>query len=112
MKNLLYILAVIAIGAGAVFSWQVKDKTNAQLDSLSELKGLTSNLSKSIDREEGNKSDADTAKNESRSAKDEVVAGLEAAEGVGAFGLPRAGRGEPVVARQVRLTIHSAGRRE
>ncbi|MDA7935708.1 hypothetical protein N9B40_03325, partial [Akkermansiaceae bacterium] len=81
MKNLLYILAVIAIGAGAVFSWQVKDKTNAQLDSLSELKGLTSNLSKSIDREEGNKSDADTAKNESRSAKDEVVAGLEAAEG-------------------------------
>ena len=60
MKNLLYILAVLAIGAGAVFSWQVKDKTTAQLDSLADVKGLTKNLSASIKTEEENKSNAET----------------------------------------------------
>ena len=53
MKNILYILAVVAIGAGAIFGWQVKDKTEVQLTDLDTLKRETSNLSKTITDKEG-----------------------------------------------------------
>ena len=55
MKNILYILAVVAIGAGAIFGWQVKDKTEVQLTDLDTLKRETSNLSKTITDKEGEK---------------------------------------------------------
>jgi peptidoglycan hydrolase CwlO-like protein len=81
MKNILYILAVVAIGAGAVFGWQVKEKTAKQLDDLGDLKVVTSNLSKSITVKEGEKTVSIDSNKEARSAKDEAVASLETAVG-------------------------------
>ena len=80
MKNLLYILAVIAIGVSAFFGWEVKTKTIAQIDTRDILRGETSNLSKSITVKEGEFATAVTAKKEALSAKDEAVAGFDAAE--------------------------------
>jgi myosin heavy subunit len=77
MKNILYILAVVAIGAGAIFGWQLKDKTEIQLADLDTLKGETSNLSKTITDKEGVKTDSTASNKEARSAKDEAVASLE-----------------------------------
>jgi len=81
MKNLLYILAVVAIGTGAFFGWQLKDKTEAQLEVLRDVKGTTSAISKTIAVKESELADVEVVANESRTAKDEAVAALEAAEG-------------------------------
>lgn len=80
MKNIFYILAVIAVGAAAFTGWQVKDKTLAQMDVREELRIQNKRQSKSIDDKKEEKAEAIIATDTARSEKDETVAKLDSAK--------------------------------
>ena len=80
MKNIFYILAVIAVGAAAFTGWQVKDKTTERIGVRVDLRDKNAVQSKSIDKRKEEKAEAITATDTSRSEKDETVAKLDSAK--------------------------------
>ena len=80
MKNIFYILAVIAVGAAAFTGWQVKDKTLAQMEVREDLRLKNKRQSESIDQKKEEKTDQIAATDTARSEKDETVAKLDSAK--------------------------------
>ncbi|MDB4618225.1 hypothetical protein OAG53_00970 [Akkermansiaceae bacterium] len=80
MKNIFYILAVLAVGAAAYTGWQVKDKTASEIDARDVLRIENGRQSKSIDQKKEEKAESITAADTARSEKDETVAKLDSAK--------------------------------
>lgn len=80
MNNIFYILAVIAVGAAAFTGWQIKDKTNTQIEVRDEVAKTNKKLTKNINDKTDERVAATEAKDASLSEKDEVVAKLDVAK--------------------------------
>lgn len=79
MKNILYIVAVIAIAAAAYFGFQTKKELTKQLEAQSELKEQNRQLSSTIQNESEVREVSRNARDTARSEKDETIATLSAA---------------------------------
>lgn len=77
MKNIFYILSVIAVGAAAFTGWQVKDKTNAQIEVRDDVAKTNKKLTRNINDKTDERAEVTEAKDASLSEKDEVVALLD-----------------------------------
>ncbi|MGJ8696119.1 MAG: hypothetical protein ACSHYF_07360 [Verrucomicrobiaceae bacterium] len=80
MKNILYIIAVVAIAAAGVFGWQVKSKTEEKIEARNALKAQNTQLTKTINTETDNKKAAEEATAAAQSGKDEAVASVDNAK--------------------------------
>lgn len=80
MKNIFYILAVLAVGAAAFTGWQVNDKTNNDLEVRNEWQDKNDNQSNSIDKKTKQLSDAIVARDKALKEKNLKDSELELAE--------------------------------
>jgi len=80
MKQLFYVLAVVAIGAAGFFGWNVNKKHEDQVLARKELETQNTNLSADLDKQEGLKREADDALKVAQSERALAEQGLDAAK--------------------------------
>jgi len=80
MKNLFYILSVVAIGVAAFFGWQVKDSNAEKIERRDVLFAKNKKLTDNIEEQTENKKVATKTMNVARDDKNEAIAKLDKAK--------------------------------